>query len=51
MDKLVKPDPKKVYEPPRLVVYGTVRDLTQKVGSTKSGDGGKPPNFRTGMTP
>lgn len=49
MDKPVKPDPKKVYEPPRLIVYGTVRDLTrQAVGTLHSKDGGKIPNFRTG---
>jgi hypothetical protein len=49
MDKPVKPDPKKVYEPPRLIVYGTVRDLTQKVGTRKTGDGGSRPNVRTAM--
>jgi len=49
MDKPVQPDPKKAYEPPRLIVYGTIRDLTQKVSTTKSGDGGKSPHFRTGV--
>lgn len=47
MDNPVKPDPKKNYEPPRLIVYGTIRDLTQKVGSLKTFDGGSLPAFRT----
>jgi len=51
MDKPVSPDPKRTYEPPRLIVYGTIGDLTHSVGTTKSGDGGRPPNFRTGATP
>jgi hypothetical protein len=32
MDKPVKPEPKKPYIPPKLVVYGTVRDLTLSQG-------------------
>ncbi len=39
---------KKPYEPPRLVVYGTVRDLTQTVGPLRTGDGGTFPHNRTG---
>jgi len=50
MDKPVRPDPRKIYEPPRLIVYGTIRDLTQKVSTTKTGDGGKTPHSRTGLT-
>jgi len=50
MDKPVRPDPKKTYEPPRLIIYGTVRDLTLKVGTHNAGDGGRPPNFRTATT-
>lgn len=49
MDKPVKPDPKKTYEPPRLIVYGTIRDLTQKKGTQGNGDGGRIPYFRTGV--
>ena len=47
MDKPEKPDPKKTYEPPRLIVYGTVRDLTRMVGTIDTKDGGKLPTFRT----
>ena len=47
MDKPVKPEPKKTYEPPRLIVYGTVRDLTQKVGIRATLDGGSFPTPRT----
>ena len=47
MDKPVKPDPKKTYEPPRLIVYGTVQDLTQKVAARGTLDGGSFPTPRT----
>ena len=42
MDGSVKPEPKKPYSPPQLTVYGTVRELTQKVGQSGSSDGGPP---------
>jgi hypothetical protein len=32
MDKPVKPAPKKPYNPPKITVYGTVRDLTLMQG-------------------
>jgi hypothetical protein len=48
MDKTVKSGAKKVYSPPQLTVYGTVRELTQKVGPTQRTDGGKFPKNRTG---
>jgi hypothetical protein len=32
MDQPVKPEPKKPYIPPKLIVYGTVRDLTLSQG-------------------
>jgi len=32
MDKPVKPEPKKPYTPPKVTVYGTVRELTLHVG-------------------
>jgi hypothetical protein len=33
-----------VYAPPRLVVYGDVRDITQNVGTRTNADGGTPPS-------
>ena len=40
MGRPVKREPKKLYSKPTLTVYGTVRELTQKVGQTGSPDGG-----------
>jgi hypothetical protein len=42
MHKPVKREPKKPYSKPTLTVYGTVRELTQKIGSTGRADGGNP---------
>jgi hypothetical protein len=39
MDKLVKPETKKPYSKPKLTVYGTMRELTQKVGHSGKLDG------------
>jgi hypothetical protein len=39
--------PKKPYTKPTLTVYGTVTELTQKVGLTGSLDNGLPPHFKT----
>ena len=48
MDKPVAPGPKKkTYLSPVLTVYGTIRELTQKVGVHNAGDGGSFPKFRT----
>jgi hypothetical protein len=33
MDKPVKPEPKKPYVPPKVTVYGTVRELTLHQGN------------------
>ena len=45
MAKPVAPGPKKPYSAPKLTVYGTVRELTQTVGTSGNKDGGKhPPN-------
>jgi hypothetical protein len=33
---------KKPYKKPSLTIYGTVRELTQKVGRTGTPDGGNP---------
>jgi hypothetical protein len=47
-----KPDlrvPKKAYSSPILTTYGTVQELTQKVGLRKSNDGGKYPMIKTQM--
>jgi hypothetical protein len=43
MAKPVAPVPKKPYSAPKLVVYGTVRELTQTVGTSGHPDGGKKP--------
>jgi hypothetical protein len=40
MAKPVKREPKKPYVKPALTVYGTVRELTQSVGSRGQLDGG-----------
>jgi hypothetical protein len=40
MVKTVKRETKKPYSKPTLTVYGTVRELTQKVGISGRGDGG-----------
>ena len=40
MGKPVKREPKKPYSKPKLTVYGTVRELTQKVGTRGQLDGG-----------
>jgi hypothetical protein len=42
MHKPVKREPKKPYSKPTLTVYGTVRELTQKIGRTGHADGGNP---------
>lgn len=33
MDKVAKEEPKKPYARPEVTVYGTVRELTQRVGA------------------
>ena len=40
--------PKKRYEPPRLDVYGDIRQITQTVGTTGNADGGHAGMNRTG---
>lgn len=40
MAKPVKREAKKPYSKPTLTIYGTVRDLTQKVGPRGHADGG-----------
>lgn len=49
MDKPVKRDGKKPYTSPILTVYGTVRELTQKVGLRRQPDAGRFPRVRTSM--
>jgi hypothetical protein len=41
MAKPVKREPKKPYSKPSLTVYGTVRELTKKVGRAGKLDGGR----------
>ncbi|MGH9682084.1 MAG: lasso peptide [Candidatus Acidiferrales bacterium] len=48
MDKGLK-GVKKPYSSPVLTTYGTIRELTQMVGTRKHRDGGTFPNFRTHM--
>lgn len=43
----VKRPPKKPYSAPVLTVYGTVQELTQKVGLRKRRDNGRAPRVRT----
>jgi hypothetical protein len=39
MDKPAKPQPKKPYSPPKVTVYGTVRELTLSQGRNGKPDG------------
>lgn len=48
MAEPVKLEPKKPYSKPTLTLYGTVRDLTQRVGPNGGGDGGVFPRNKTG---
>lgn len=41
MGKPVAREPKKPYTKPTLTVYGTVRDLTRKIGRSGQRDGGR----------
>jgi hypothetical protein len=41
MVKSVKRETKKPYSKPTLTVYGTVRELTQRVGISGKADGGR----------
>jgi hypothetical protein len=47
MAKPVAPEPKKPYSAPKLTVYGTVRELTQKVGIHGKSDKGHTPRNST----
>jgi hypothetical protein len=47
MLKPVKRDNKKPYSSPIITVYGTVRELTQKVGLRSNNDGGRFPRAKT----
>jgi hypothetical protein len=47
MAKPVKRETKKPYTKPTLTVYGTVRELTQRVGTHGTLDGGLPPHYKT----
>jgi hypothetical protein len=47
MVRPVKMENKKVYSTPVLTVYGTVRELTKKVGLARNRDGGRFPRIRT----
>jgi len=47
MAKPVTPGQKKPYSAPKLTVYGTIRELTQKVGRHGKSDAGKAPRNLT----
>jgi hypothetical protein len=47
MAKPVKREPKKPYAKPTLTVYGTVRELTQRVGARGKRDGNLVTPIRT----
>jgi hypothetical protein len=49
MRKSVERDAKKPYSSPILTVYGTVRELTQRVGLRRHRDGGRFPRVRTSI--
>jgi hypothetical protein len=49
MRKDIERGKKKPYLSPILTVYGTVRDLTQKVGLVRNRDGGRFPRVRTSL--
>ncbi len=49
MGKPVKREEKKPYSKPKLTVYGTVRELTQKIGNKSNKDGGHGRTSRTKM--
>jgi hypothetical protein len=49
MLKPAKRDSKKPYLSPRLTIYGTVRQLTQKMGLRQNADGGRFPRYKTHM--
>jgi|HubBroStandDraft_6_1064221.scaffolds.fasta_scaffold4128372_1 hypothetical protein len=40
MPKQANEGPKKPYSPPQVTIYGTVQELTKKVGNTGSTDHG-----------
>jgi hypothetical protein len=42
------PEPKAEYHSPTLIVYGTIRDITQNSGSRGKNDGGSGPR-KTGF--
>jgi hypothetical protein len=47
MPRPVKRDIKKPYSSPLITVYGTVRELTQKIGLRGRSDGGRAPRAHT----
>jgi hypothetical protein len=47
MREAIERGSKKPYSSPILTVYGTVRELTQKLGLVRHPDGGKFPRVRT----
>ena len=42
-----EPEPKEPYSTPKLMIYGTVEQLTKAIGAHGQLDGGAIPNIRT----
>jgi hypothetical protein len=49
MGKEKEEQPKKIYQPPVLTVYGKVEELTQRVGFRRNRDGGTGFTSRTSL--
>jgi hypothetical protein len=49
MHKPVQRDPRKPYAPPKLSIYGTVKQLTKKMGLRHTRDGGGLPRIKTAI--
>ncbi len=47
MDKSKRTERKKPYTPPRMTLFGSLRDLTRSKGGTKSDGGLKPATRQT----
>ena len=47
MDKPLLGGPKKPYVSPKLTIYGTVQELTKRIGIHGNRDGGRFPRNRT----
>ncbi len=46
-DPILKSDSREAYSTPKLTTYGSIEDLTKKVGAHGNTDGGSFPTIRT----